>query len=153
MFVSFYFSKGPCPSDPGFFQKEARPLVEDRGLGIITSIFIPGDDGLSLIGDPDGFQISHIQFLLNQLIKGVRHDFLNVAPNFVGVVLQPPRLLGDLLMQAVVHCLDLPEPIKHHKLCSGSRLIYCAYELLAQFQLNAGEQIAEKKNKKKNQNV
>jgi hypothetical protein len=96
-------------------------ILPDKGVvDWLAGFFVPNDRGLTLIGDPDRFELFWVEtFLVECLVD----DELRVLPDLHGVVFDPTGLRIDLLVLFISLRYDIPVMVEDHESGSCGSLI------------------------------
>ncbi len=101
-------------------------LPDDRVVHRLAGGAVPHDGGLALVGDTDCDDVLGDQVRLGQ---GCGADLTRVAPDLLGVVLDPAGPGEDLLVLALVDRDHIAGVIEDHAPGGGGSLVDCCYVL------------------------
>src|SRR6202011_4800118 len=85
-----------------------------------SGLAIPNYCSLALVGNPDGGEIFGTQLFSPH---GFSDNFLRAAPDFIRIVLDPPRLGEDLFVFLLSNGNDPSGMVEDDKTCAGRALI------------------------------
>ena len=100
----------------------SRVLPDQRVGHGLAGLPVPQHGGLTLVGDPDRGQVGGAKFAL---LERLRNHILRGLPDFLGIVLHPPRLRINLLVLLLRRRYGLAGCVKHTEARAGRTLIDC----------------------------